>query len=50
MLFVMIVKARYKGMKIKEIPVFFVNRIYGESKLNLFIKMPKLFQKYFLSN
>lgn len=40
-LFEIIIKAKHKGMKISEVPVPFVERIYGESKLNLFIEIPK---------
>lgn len=34
-LFEMIIKAKYKGLKIIELPVSFKDRIYGKSKLNL---------------
>lgn len=40
-LFEMIIKANYQGMKITKIPVSFFDRIYGKSKLHLFIKIPK---------
>jgi len=45
MLFEMIIKAKYKKMRIKEIPVSFVDRIYGESKLKLSIEIPKFMVK-----
>lgn len=45
MLFEMIIKARHKRMKIVEVPVSFVDRIYGKSKLNLFFEIPKVILK-----
>jgi dolichol-phosphate mannosyltransferase len=41
----MIVKTRYKGYKIAEIPVVFKDRLYGESKLQLGREAPKFFGK-----
>jgi len=37
----MILKAKYKGFRVGEIPVVFKERKYGESKLNLFKESPK---------
>lgn len=37
----MILKVKYRGFKIAEVPVSFVDRIHGQSKLNLFIEAPK---------
>lgn len=37
----MILKCKYGGLKFTEIPVTFKDRIYGESKLNLGIEVPK---------
>ncbi|MEE9604759.1 MAG: glycosyltransferase [Candidatus Scalindua sp.] len=37
----MILKCKYGGLKVTEIPVTFKDRIYGESKLNLGIEVPK---------
>lgn len=46
----MIIKTHYKGYKITEIPVVFMDRVYGESKLNLKKEAPKFFAKalYFI--
>ena len=41
----MILKAKYNGFKVGEIPVTFKERVYGESKLNLFKESPKFFFK-----
>ena len=41
----MILKTKYKGYKVKEMPVVFKDRMYGESKLNLAIESPKFFIK-----
>ncbi len=41
MLFEMIVKARHKRLKITQIPVIFLGRVYGKSKLNLVVEIPK---------
>lgn len=41
MLFEMIVKAGHMGMKIIEVPVSFKDRIYGKSKLNMIVEIPK---------
>ena len=41
----MIVKTAYKGYKITEIPVGFLDRKYGKSKINLFKEVPKFFIK-----
>ena len=41
MLIEMIIKAKYHGMKITQVPVSFKDRLYGKSKLNLFIEIPK---------
>jgi len=43
-----IMKTAYKGYRIAEIPVVFKDRLYGESKLNLFIEIPKFLLKLFL--
>lgn len=43
----MILKTKYKGLKVTEIPVTFKDRIYGESKLNLKKEAPKFFVKLF---
>ena len=40
-LFAMIIKAKYNGFKITELPVTFKERIYGKSKLNLLKAVPK---------
>lgn len=45
MLFETIIKAKYKGMKIAEIPVSFNDRIYGKSKLKLSTEIPKFIFK-----
>lgn len=45
MLFEMIVKARHKNLRLIEVPVSFIDRIYGESKLNLFVEIPKYILK-----
>ncbi|MCX5697410.1 MAG: glycosyltransferase [Candidatus Omnitrophica bacterium] len=45
MLFEMIIKAKHKGLKIAQVPVTFVDRVYGQSKLNLMIEIPKAFLK-----
>jgi len=45
MLFETIIKAKFKGMKIAEIPVSFNDRIYGKSKLKLSIEIPKFILK-----
>jgi dolichol-phosphate mannosyltransferase len=37
----MILKVKYRGFKIAEVPVSFSDRIHGQSKLNLFIEAPK---------
>lgn len=37
----MILKVKYRGFKIAEVPVSFVDRIHGQSKLNLLIEAPK---------
>ena len=37
----MILKTAYKGYKVTEIPVKFLDRIYGKSKINLFKEAPK---------
>ena len=37
----MILKVKYGGFRIAEVPVSFVDRIHGQSKLNLFIEAPK---------
>jgi len=37
----MILKVKYGGFKIAEVPVSFADRIHGQSKLNLFIEAPK---------
>ena len=47
MLFEMIVKAKHKGMRISEIPVSFIDRVYGESKLKLSIEIPRFMLKMF---
>ncbi|MFA6888621.1 MAG: glycosyltransferase [Candidatus Woesearchaeota archaeon] len=41
----MIIKAHQKRFKVTEIPVIFKDRIYGQSKLNLWIEAPKFFVK-----
>ncbi len=41
----MILKTKYKGYKVAEMRVKFIDRIYGESKLNLAKEMPKFFLK-----
>lgn len=41
----MILKTKYGGYKVKEIPVVFKDRKYGESKLNLAKEAPKFFVK-----
>jgi dolichol-phosphate mannosyltransferase len=41
----MILKCAYGGAKVKEIPVSFKDRKYGESKLNLWIEAPKFLIK-----
>ena len=41
----MILKAKYRGYKIGEVPVLFMERKHGESKLNLFKEAPKFFFK-----
>ncbi len=41
----MILKCKYGGLKVTEIPVTFKDRIYGESKLNLGIEAPKFLIK-----
>lgn len=41
----MIVKTAYKGYKVTEIPVKFLERKYGKSKINLFKEVPKFFIK-----
>lgn len=41
----MIVKTAYKGYKVAEIPVKFLERKYGKSKINLFKEVPKFFIK-----
>lgn len=45
MLFEMIIKAKYEGMNIVEVPVSFSDRVYGKSKLNFFVEIPKFFVK-----
>lgn len=40
-----ILKTKYKGFKVGEVPVVFKERIYGKSKLNLFKESPKFFLK-----
>lgn len=40
-LFEMIIKAKYNGLKITELPISFKNRVHGKSKLNLFKEIPK---------
>ena len=45
MLLEMILKTRYKGYKIAEIPVKFKDRLYGKSKLNLVKEAPKFLIK-----
>ena len=45
MLLEMILKSRYKGYKIAEIPVKFKDRLYGKSKLNLVKEAPKFLIK-----
>lgn len=44
-LFEMLIKANYKRMRITEIPVSFMDRVYGKSKLNLCIEIPKIILK-----
>lgn len=41
----MILKCKYGGLKVTEIPVVFKDRIYGESKLNLTVEAPKFLIK-----
>jgi len=41
----MILKVKYKGYKIAEVPVIFRERLYGKSKLNLVKEAPKFFLK-----
>jgi len=41
MLLEMIIKAGHMGMRIAEVPVSFKDRLYGASKLNMFIEIPK---------
>ena len=41
----MIIKAHQKRFKVTEIPVMFKDRIYGQSKLNLWIEAPKFLVK-----
>ncbi|MFH1972209.1 MAG: glycosyltransferase [archaeon] len=41
----MILKTKYKGYKVAEIPVMFKERMYGESKLNIYMESPKFFFK-----
>jgi len=41
----MIVKTKYKGYRVAEIPVVFKDRVYGESKLQLGREAPKFFAK-----
>ncbi|MBI3300000.1 MAG: glycosyltransferase [Elusimicrobia bacterium] len=41
----MILKVKYCGFKIAEVPVSFVDRIHGQSKLNLFVEAPKFLLK-----
>jgi len=44
----MIIRAKYKGFKIGEVPVTFKDRIYGQPKLNLIKEAPKFFIKFIL--
>lgn len=44
----MIVKTKYSGYKIAEIPVIFKDRRYGKSKLNLYKEAPKFLIKTIL--
>lgn len=37
----MILKVKYGGFKVAEVPISFADRIHGQSKLNLFIEAPK---------
>ena len=41
----MILKTAYKGYRVTEIPVKFLDRKYGKSKINLFTEVPKFFIK-----
>ena len=41
----MILKTKYNGFKVGEIPVVFKERMFGESKLNLYMESPKFFIK-----
>lgn len=44
-LFEMIIKAKYKNMKIAEVPVHFFERTHGDSKLNILIEILKYMPK-----
>ncbi|MBI2658926.1 glycosyltransferase [Candidatus Woesearchaeota archaeon] len=41
----MILKAKYKGYKVAEVPVMFIDRKYGKSKLSLIKEMPKFLMR-----
>ena len=41
----MILKVKYGGFKVAEVPVSFADRIHGQSKLNLYIEAPKFLVK-----
>lgn len=41
LLFEMIIKAKYNGLKITEVPITFVDRVHGESKLSLKREIPR---------
>ena len=41
----MILKCKYEGMRVTEIPVVFKARVYGESKFNLRVEAPKFLIK-----
>jgi dolichol-phosphate mannosyltransferase len=41
----MILKVKYGGFKIAEVPVSFADRIHGQSKLNLYVEAPKFLVK-----
>lgn len=43
--FEVVLKMHYKGLRIDEIPVIFKERVYGDSKLNLFTEAPKFLFK-----